>query len=558
MRDELRTLIGGIESTVGPRLPDLGDVPPPFFGRGKDLDVLRHVLSAVRTDGECRSVTVVGAAGIGKTRIVDEFVRWVKTLDDPPVRVFRSVGARNARSWSSFTQILSERFELTDATDLEEAKTSVRNQVAAVLDDRKVGDVLYLLGDLLELDFPKSPLTKALDDGGPETSALKRAILKSFLEADASFGPMCLVFDDLHLCHEQTLSMLRFLIENVSAPILFLCAAKPELLSRGEGWAQTKRHSLLNLAPLGAVDTAALIGSLLTPEGMTPMHLVEQAREVTGGNPGRIEEAARFYHDKGTLPPPPSGGERSIDSRIDELSPAERLLLQQAALTRGVFWLGGLVVLDRAERETPGLWDASADESERELAKRLEQLAERNYILRLPDSTFPGDEEYVFKHRLERDRMSELTSAQDARRWHRLLADWLDCQPETSSHEEYLETLAEQREKSGSRDGAASSYLEAAARARAHASHKRELAYYEKALALLGEDHPGRRLDALLRLGELHEMLDKPEAALDCYRSAFVLAFRLNRRSAGRASQFATTRLLAKLGRTAVPATAGK
>ncbi len=210
MREKLGTLIGGIESTVGPKLPDAGEVPPPFFGRGAELAALRRALGVVRSEGGCRAVTVTGASGMGKTRLIEEFVREVRQLDDPPVRVFRSSAPRSGSQWSSFTQLLGQRFEITDAGDLDEAKASVRTQMAAVLDDRKVGDVLYLLGDLLDLEFQPSPLTKAFEEGAPETAMLKRAIFKNFLEADAAFGPMCLVFDDVHLCHDQTLSMLRF------------------------------------------------------------------------------------------------------------------------------------------------------------------------------------------------------------------------------------------------------------------------------------------------------------------------------------------------------------
>ena len=172
-----------------------------------------------------------------------------------------------------------------------------------MLDDRKVGDVLYLLGDLLDLEFPKSPLTKAFEEGAPETDMLKRAILKSFLEADAAFGPMCMVFDDLHLCHDHTLSMLRFLIEHLKAPVLFVCAGRSEILSRHGALPTIAAHQIVQLEPLAALDSAALIGSVLTPDGMTPMHLVEKARAITGGNPGRIEEAGRFYRDRGSLPP---------------------------------------------------------------------------------------------------------------------------------------------------------------------------------------------------------------------------------------------------------------
>jgi hypothetical protein len=192
------------------------------------------------------------------------------------------------------------------------------------------------------------------------------------------------------------------------------------------------------------------------------------------------------------------------------------------------------------------VWSPKEEPGLAELSDILARLSERDYILRLPDSTFPNDVEYVFRHRAERERIAALTSPSDARRWHRLLADWLDSQPETRSHEEYLELLADQREKAGASESAAGAYLEAAGQARAHASPKRELAYYEKALGLLEDGH-SRRLTALLRASELLEQLDRVEAALDRYRQASALAFRLNRRRLWETAHLAMTRLREKL-----------
>jgi phosphoglycolate phosphatase-like HAD superfamily hydrolase len=548
MREQLRTLIGGIESTVGPGLPDDTELPPVFFGRGRDLDELRGVLNVVRSTGQCRSVTLVGTAGLGKSRLLEEFARAARLLDEPQVRVFCSAAKPNGSPWSCFTQLLAQRFGLAEANDLEQAKASVRSQVADVLDDRKVGDVLYLLGDLLELEFPQSPITKALEDGAADIGTPRRVILKSLVEADAAFGPICFVFDDLHLCHPQSLSMLRYLIEHVSGPVMFLSAARPELFAHPEGPSKSDRHSLHHLSPLGEVDTIALIGSLLSSGGFTPLYLIEQAREVTGGNPGRIESTARFYRERGTLPPASSADEISLESRTSQLSPDERLLLQRATVMGGVFWLGALVVLDRSDRLPPASWAEYAVDLRRvEIRESLEQLAERDYIMRLPDSTFAGDEEYVFKHRQERAHIAALTNPDEARQWHRTIADWLDGQAETRTHEEYLELLAEQRNKAGEIDGAAMAYREAAECARSHRSAKRELVCLDKALALLPDHGGARRLDLLLRSSALLERQGAIDTAVDRYREASVLAYRLDRRDEGTRAERAARAL--ELGR---------
>ena len=109
-------------------------------------------------------MTVVGAAGLGKTRLIDELVRVMLRRSDDPIRIIRSSAADDSSPWSCFTQLLLKRFDVADAVSPEEAKLGVRSQVAALLDDRKVGDVLHVLGGLLGLEFPDSPMTKALGD----------------------------------------------------------------------------------------------------------------------------------------------------------------------------------------------------------------------------------------------------------------------------------------------------------------------------------------------------------------------------------------------------------
>src|SRR5450432_3086419 len=185
MREPLQTLIGGLESGIGPGLPDEAELAPVFFGRGRDLEALRNVINVVRSTAQCRGITLLGTSGMGKSRLLEEFARDVRLLDEPSVRVFSSLAKPGGSPWSCFTQLLSQRFGLGEASDLDQAKESVRNQVAEVLDDRKVGDVLYLLGDLLELEFPRSPITRALEDGAADIATPRRVILKSLLEADA-------------------------------------------------------------------------------------------------------------------------------------------------------------------------------------------------------------------------------------------------------------------------------------------------------------------------------------------------------------------------------------
>src|SRR6185295_16364065 len=103
--------------------------------------------------------------------------------------------------------------------------------------------------------------------------------------------------------------------------------------------------------------------------------------------------------------------EDAVAARLAVLSAVERRLLEHAAAMGSVFWLGGLVALARMDREAPNLWNAKAESD-------VSEIVQRDYVLRLPDSAFPGDIEYVFKHNLERERIAQMISPAASRRRH--------------------------------------------------------------------------------------------------------------------------------------------
>ena len=206
-----------------------------LLGRDDELAVLQEALDAVHA-GETRIVTLVGPAGIGKTRLIQDFIlrqrEHAAGRKGRAVKVFRGSSRDLSTSYGLFARLLRGRFGLIEGMDPELAKQQVRAQCTKVLDDRKVGDVIYYLGQFLDLDFPESPLTRAVTDDPQQGELVRRAVFKAFLEADASHAPMVLVFDDLHHAHDDSLALLRYLLEYLSGSVLMICAARDELRQR--------------------------------------------------------------------------------------------------------------------------------------------------------------------------------------------------------------------------------------------------------------------------------------------------------------------------------------
>src|SRR5688572_14279149 len=116
-----------------------------LVGRASEMLALDEALRAVREKGTTRIVSIIGASGIGKSRLVREFLTKV-AQQNPAARVYRGEARAGGPSYDIFTSVLRGRFGLVEGMNAEAASLHVRGQVAEVLEDRKVGDVLYFLG----------------------------------------------------------------------------------------------------------------------------------------------------------------------------------------------------------------------------------------------------------------------------------------------------------------------------------------------------------------------------------------------------------------------------
>jgi len=238
----------------------------------------------------------------------------------------------------------------------------------------------------------------------------------------------------------------------------------------------------------------------------------------------------------------------AVQARVAALAPPLRQMLERAASVGSVFWVGALVVLARLDGTTPELWSASDDTDTRRIRELLQELVERDYVLRLPDSAFPGEEEYVFKHNLERERVAKLTSPSLARTYHRAVADWLEHQSNMRSDEEYVAMLAAHREAAGSTVGAALAYLDAGDVARARYAAGKAAEHYVRGLELLGDEEPGRRIDAYHHQGDVFQQLGRMEDALGAFRRMLSLAYRLDLKGKGGAAHNRIGRLYRETG----------
>ena len=537
----------------------------PLVGRGLPLRELDEALARALETKTPQIVTVLGSAGIGKTRLVHEFLARVRERDRH-IRAFRGTCRENGPPFSVVQRILKSRFGVIEGGDAETTREEFRQKVSETLGDRRVTEFLHFLGAFLDLRFPESPFIKAVEDDPQQFSKISRAVLRRFFEVDAENHPLILTFEDLHWATDDTLELVAYLTSTLaSAPVLLVHVARPELLARQADWLSHggAAHTRLDLGPLGADDAAMLMQRLLAPTGDPPQELVDAGVDMAGGSPYLLEQMVRTFQTSGTVVPRGDGTwavdlsrlddaqlpltvEDAISARIAALEASERQVLEMAATMGGVFWLGALVALARIDKPTPALWGGTEDVA-LHFRDLLHGLEEREYVLELPDSSVPGDAEFAFKHNLERETLHRLTSRAQIRRYHMVVAEWLEFRLAENA-EEQCEVLAGHFEAGGARRKAGLYYLMAGDRARSRYANAKAAEYYGQGLALIGEEDVPQRLDALHHHGDVLQLAGRNEEALTSFRQMLAIAYRLDLKSKGGAAHNRIGRLYRAIG----------
>jgi tetratricopeptide (TPR) repeat protein len=548
-----------------------GEWRAPLVGRSHELSLLRKAARECLSGRKARTVTLVGAPGIGKTRLLEDFL-WELSRDFKIAsRIYRGRARAVDPSYGVFARMLRARFGLSDGGDAEFDAAKLRREVANVLEDRKVGDVCYVFGQILGLRFPESPITRALTHDPAQAGSLPRAVTKQFFERDAEAGPLCLLLDDLHAADQESLDLLCHLVEHLSGPILLLCGARPELVTRSERLFECgrDRHLRIDVGPLSDDQASELLGSLLDGcRGGVPEPLIRAALSMATGTPALLEQMLHLFQDSGVLQAadPTSGARWEVDldrlssahlpltvedavaARIAALTAESRRVLEYAAAIGSVFWLGGIAALSRCDGDTPELWNPRDLRDVDEIASALSDLVARDYVLQLPDSSFSDETEFVFKHNLERERLAALTSNTKSRRYHQIVADWLAQKDGVRSQQEYCAMLANHLERAGATLRAGLTYLEAGDLARQAFAAKRAHEHYARGLSLLGDGDAPRRIEALHNHGDVLLVIGKTDEALHAFREMRILAYRFGLLAKGGAAHNRIGRLYRDTG----------
>jgi len=463
-----------------------------LVGRDRELDVLRSALDRVRNDRSAQLITLVGVPGIGKSRLVHELSRIADA--DPELitwRQGRCLAYGEGVTFWALAEIVKAQAGILEADTDEEAEQKLRRVVAeAISDEQDAGWVEARLRPLAGLE---AEAELAGDRRGESFAAWRR-----FFEALADQRPLIAVFEDLQWADDGLLDFLDELADATgNVPLLLVCTARPELLSRRPSWGGGKLNAAtVALTPLSDTETALLIAHVLE-RSVLPVDTQTSLLERAEGNPLYAEQFALLYAERGSADelPLPENLQGIIAARLDGLPPTEKSLLQDASVVGKVFWTG---CLRREPHESEPL---------------LRELTRKGFIRRQLRSSVAGEDEHAFAHVLVRDVAYGQIPRGERSRKHRLAAEWIESLGRPEDHAEMVAhhwRSALELARAAGQDGgelaerARFAFRDAGDRASALSAHAAADGYYAEALSLWPADAPDHADLLFRRARSLH------------------------------------------------------
>jgi class 3 adenylate cyclase/predicted ATPase len=367
----------------------------PLVGRLGELSQLENVFERVIRDSAPHLVTVVGAAGVGKSRLLLELEQRLARREQP-IRLLRGrcLAFGSSVVYWPLTEMLRAECGIFDGDSSQQVRSKLNERLGALVAahegaeqvERRLAPLARLLG--AEASGDEQLIEQ--EDGQSARESFFGAV-RSVLEALAEERTLLLEWEDIHWADEGTLDLIEYLSHWLRAPVLQVALTRDELLERRPGWSTLRRTATTTfLEPLAPLEVRELIEGLLRTTG-TPKELPEALAERSGGNPLFAEAMVQRIAEEGgsSAAELPDTVQGLLAARLDSLERFERQLVAHAAVLGRTFWESALEPVAAA---------AGAD-----LVATLAALRDKDIIIPGESGQIAGERELAFKHVLIRD-----------------------------------------------------------------------------------------------------------------------------------------------------------
>ncbi len=470
-----------------------------MVGRDAELARLTETFETVCEERTLARVTVVGDAGLGKSRLGFEFGHWLE-LRPEPLLYFQGRPQPYGQNvpYGLLRDLLAWRFEIHDGDTQAAAQAKLAQGLAPVLGER-AAEQTALIGQLIGFDYDHDPHIVGIANEAKQIRDRAFHAIASFLRGLHQQGgaPIVLLLDDLHWADEGSLDWINHVAQACrDLPMLLLGLTRTALFERRPLWGSGQSdHERIDLTPLSKRGSRELVEALLSRLEAVPAALRDLLTSSAEGNPYFVEELVGMLIDDGVIVtgpeqwrvvadkllgvhvPPTLAG--VLQARIDGLPPAEKTALQQASVIGHVFWDEAL------QRIAP-----SAPEA-------LDGLLRRELAYGRETSAFEGAHEFVFKHHVLHQVTYDSVLKRAKREQHRQTADWLVVRSGDRASE-YFGLIADHYERAGDTANAVVYLRKAGEDAAASYASDAALDYLGRALVLVPPDDAATRFALLL------------------------------------------------------------
>ncbi len=454
----------------------------PFVGRTAELQLIKDFYHGTARERGVRLVSVIGQAGVGKSRMAWEFLKYIDGLSEAVYwHEGRSPSYGEGITFWALAEMVRMRLGIGDGAD------------DATTRDKLAESLAQFVPDADERRTLEGPLLQLLGIGDRQTTERGAlfAAWRTFFERIADMGPVVLVFEDLQWADEGTIDFIEEMLTwSRGHSIYLITLARPELMDRRPTWGAGQRgFTSLGLEPLTDAEMSELLAGLVPglpdsavqtiisrAEGV-PLYAVETVRMLL--NEGRLRQTDGAYEPVGDLTElaVPETLHALIAARMDGLEPAERSLLQDAAVIGITF--------------APEVLAAVSGAAPEDVAARLRHLAQRELIELDDDPRSPERGQYRFVQGLIKEVAYGTLAKRDRRARHLAAARHF----ETLDDDELAGVLAQHyveawhAQPEGEEGAAVAAQARVALRAAAHratalGSPGRALAYLESAIEI--------------------------------------------------------------------------
>ncbi len=498
-----------------------------MVGRDVELRSLQEAYRRTFQEKRSQLVTVIGDAGIGKSRLLYEFEYWLERL---PEKIWYFKGRASPQMqrlpYALLRDLLVFRFKLQENETAAVAYQKVEQGLGGVLGMDENGLMrAHFIAQLLGFDFSASPHLQGVLDGRQLRDRALR-YLGEFFRAHAEQGPAIIFLEDVHWADDSSLAAIEGLAHAVDdLPVLMVALARPSLFERHPQWGNNLPAQIsLALEPLTKDDSRSLVNAILHRAGEVPAVLQEMIVGRAEGNPFYVEELIKMLIEDGVVIKSPERWQidperlvavrvpstlsEILQARLDSLPEQERKVLQQASVVGRVFWDDTLRYMEDGRETVSKTGPGQAPDP---LERAIEALARRELIFERRSSAFAGAQEFIFKHAILHEVTYESVLKRERKQYHARVAEWI-VHHGGERTDEYTGLIADHLELAGEYKQAVIYLQKAGDHAAAQFDNLQAIDYLTRSLHLLPEGQSTQvRIGAMLSRERVYDLLGMRE-----------------------------------------------